>query len=143
MSGMRLHVVRLLSLLCVLLCGSASALGVCASPGTDGTAATISGVVNTYYAAPLGSVTAGAGSTSIRVGASSGATTAIAAGDLLLVVQMQDGTIDSSNTGAYGDGVGRRPARARSSGTAGQYGVPSSRRRPGSDPDCPIERLRR
>jgi len=71
---------------------------VCATPGRDGTA-TITGVVNTYYP---GSATAAAGSTSITLGASTGSATAIAIGDLVLVIQMQDASIDSSNTSGYG-----------------------------------------
>jgi hypothetical protein len=43
-------------------------------------------------------MTVGAGSTSISLGASSGAATAIAAGDLVVVIQMQNATINSSDT---------------------------------------------
>ena len=40
-----------------------------------------------------------------------GAATPIAVGDLLLVIQMQDATINTNNTGSYGDGNhGERPA---------------------------------
>src|SRR5216110_3405518 len=51
----------------------------------------------------------GPGATQISVGASSGSATPIAAGDLLLVVQMQDATINSGNTSSYGDGVSGDP----------------------------------
>ncbi len=78
----------------------------CATPGRDGTA-TLSGVVNTYYP---GTASAAAGTSTITLGAATGAATPIAVGDLLLVIQMQDAAIDSTNTGAYGDGVAGDPA---------------------------------
>lgn len=71
----------------------------CATPGKDGPA-TPTGVVNTYYP---GTASASAGATSITVGTAAGATTPIAVGDLLLVIQMQDAAINSDNTTAYGD----------------------------------------
>lgn len=57
------------------------------------------GVVNTYFA---GTASVAAGSTSISVAASGGATTGITAGDLLLVIQMQAADINASNTNNYG-----------------------------------------
>src|SRR3712207_4796484 len=80
---------------------------VCATPGSDGPA-TLSGVINTYHA---GGSTAPAGATTILIGASrvGGASTPIAAGDLLLVIQMQDAAIDSRNNTRYGDGVNGDP----------------------------------
>src|SRR5512139_1303130 len=74
---------------------------VCGIPGKDGPASTLSGVVNTYYP---GTANVTAGSTSIPVGSPVGAATPIQAGDLLLVIQMQGADINSTNTGAYGDG---------------------------------------
>jgi len=76
---------------------------VCATPGKDGTPGSpLSGYVNTYYA---GVGTASAGSTTITVATpSSGASTQIGAGDLLLVIQMQGATINSTNTSSYGNG---------------------------------------
>lgn len=70
----------------------------CANPGRDG-AVTPTGIVNTYYP---GTANASAGTNSITLGASTGAATPIATGDLLLVIQMQDAAINSSNTSAYG-----------------------------------------
>jgi uncharacterized repeat protein (TIGR01451 family) len=84
----------------------AYAAGGCATPGRDGTA-TLNGVINTYYP---GSGTAAAASTTITLGAATGAATPIAIGDLVLVIQMQDAAINSTNTGAYGDGVAGDPA---------------------------------
>jgi uncharacterized repeat protein (TIGR01451 family) len=82
---------------------------VCGSPGRDGLGGTLGGVVNTYFP---GSGTANSGTTSITVGASNafGAMTPIAAGDLLLVIQTQDASINSNNSNSYGDGNGGAPA---------------------------------
>src|SRR6267378_4157663 len=82
------------------------AAGSCATPGRDLTA-TLNGVINTYYP---GSATAAAGSSTITLGAASGAASPIAIGDMVLVIQIQDAAIDSTNTGAYGDGVAGDPA---------------------------------
>jgi uncharacterized repeat protein (TIGR01451 family) len=62
---------------------------------------TLNGVVNTYYP---GTANVAAGATSIPVGASTGAVGVIANGSLLLVIQMQDASINTSNTVAYGNG---------------------------------------
>ncbi|MGA6959434.1 MAG: hypothetical protein WBY38_08500, partial [Candidatus Acidiferrales bacterium] len=81
---------------------------VCATPGKDGAAGTLTGVVNAYYPPGTGVGTVNAGATSIVLGAAAaapGAQTAIASGDLLLIIQMQNATINSTNTGAYGDAV--------------------------------------
>src|SRR5438132_1683094 len=95
----------------------ASAAGGCATPGRDGTA-TLNGVINTYYP---GSGTA-TGSGAITLGAATGAATPIAIGDLVLIIQMQDATINATNTGAYGDGVAGDPATGWTSlNNAGLY----------------------
>jgi uncharacterized repeat protein (TIGR01451 family) len=62
---------------------------------------TLSGVINTYYP---GTASVAAGATSIPVGTATGAGGTIANGSLLLVVQMQDASINDSNTVAYGNG---------------------------------------
>jgi LPXTG-site transpeptidase (sortase) family protein len=87
----------------------------CVTPGNDGPNAALTGVVNTYYPA---TASAAAGATSIAVGARlAGASPAIAAGDLLLVIQMQDSDINSTNSIAYGDGTtGRGTTALRSTG---------------------------
>ncbi len=79
---------------------------VCASPGRDGAGNTLTGILNAYYP-PANNGTVAAASTSIVLGAAAvaGAQTAIASGDLLLIIQMQDAAINSTNTGAYGDGI--------------------------------------
>lgn len=92
---------------------------VCASPGKDGAGGTLTGVVNTYYP-PSTTGSLAAGSTSVALGAASGASQAIAAGDLLLVIQMQAASINSTNTSSYGDGLpgdpGSGATNLRSSG---------------------------
>src|SRR2546425_1039176 len=92
----------------------AHAAGGCATPGRDGTAS-LTGVINTYYP---GVGTAAAASTTIMLGTATGAAAPIAIGDLVLVVQMQDAGIDSTNTGAYGDGVAVTPPPTGTRSTA-------------------------
>jgi uncharacterized repeat protein (TIGR01451 family) len=67
---------------------------------------TLTGVVNTYYPA---TASAGATATSITLGPATGATTPISAGDLLLVIQMQDAQANWTNSSSYGDGVAGDP----------------------------------
>src|SRR2546427_3429551 len=96
----------------------AHAAGGCATPGRDGTAS-LTGVINTYYP---GVGTAAAASTTITLGTATGAAAPLAIGDLVLVIQMQDAGIDSTNTGAYGDGVaGDPPTRWARPHRAGPY----------------------
>jgi len=61
----------------------------------------VSGTVNTYYP---GTASVAAGATSIPVGTATGGGSAIAAGNLLLIIQMQDASINDSNNVAYGNG---------------------------------------
>jgi uncharacterized repeat protein (TIGR01451 family) len=75
----------------------------CATPGKDGAGGTLTGVVNSYFA---GSVSVAAGSTSVTIGSGTGANVNIAAGDLLIIMQMQDASISSVNDERYGDGTG-------------------------------------
>ncbi len=83
--------------------------------GNDGSPGTLSGVYDSYYKPGLGTISAGA--TSIGVGtidtSSGGASTSIAIGDELLVMQMQDGTFTYTNSASYGSGA--------SIGNAGLY----------------------
>jgi hypothetical protein len=91
----------------------------CAAPARNGSA-TISGVVNTYYTPA--EVSVAAGSTTILLTGSAGAGEAIAAGDLLLVIQMQDATIEDRNNTRYGDNVTTGAANgAVSIGQTGLY----------------------
>ena len=95
---------------------------VCATPGQQGAGGTLTGTINTYYPGLAG---VAAGATTITLGPSTGSATQIAAGNLLIVMQMQDADIDSTNTGAYGDGVAGDPARGSTNlsttSTAGKY----------------------
>ncbi|MGB7415022.1 MAG: lamin tail domain-containing protein, partial [Thermosynechococcaceae cyanobacterium] len=77
----------------------------CATPGKDGIDSGTISVVNSYFP---GTASINAGATSITVGAinSSGNQTAITAGDLLLVIQMQDADINFTDTSNYGAGTG-------------------------------------
>jgi len=65
---------------------------------------TISGYPNTYFPASQANVPAG--STSIVLGAPTYGVTAISAGDILLIIQMQGAQINSSNNSNYGAGSG-------------------------------------
>jgi LPXTG-site transpeptidase (sortase) family protein len=87
----------------------------CVLPGNNGPNAALTGVVNSYYPA---TASAAAGATAIQVGARiPGASPAIAAGDLLLVIQMQDADISGTNAITYGDGAtGRGLTAIRSTG---------------------------
>ncbi|THU38197.1 T9SS type A sorting domain-containing protein [Niastella caeni] len=58
---------------------------------------------NTYYPAQQAMVSAG--STSIDIGAATYGTTAISAGDVLLIIQMQGAQINAANDNTYGDGA--------------------------------------
>ena len=88
-----------------LICSQMTFAQTCANPGQDGDL-TISSevIVNTYYP-PLNSVTAGATSAFVDSPVGASTTDDITAGDLILFIQMQDATIDSSNNDSYGDGV--------------------------------------
>ncbi len=91
----------------LLIAVSPASAQVCATPGKDGSPASpITGVVNTYYP---GAASAAINATSITLGAATGASTAITSGDLLIVIQMQDASIDSTNGNTYGDGVSGAP----------------------------------
>ncbi|MFL6227387.1 MAG: isopeptide-forming domain-containing fimbrial protein [Pyrinomonadaceae bacterium] len=105
------------ALFAALLCASRAGAQVCANSGEDGVASSLSGVVNTYFP---GAASASAGATSITLGTmrAGGSATAIASGDLLLVIQMQDGTFNSTNGATYGNGTGRG---ASAVGNAGLY----------------------
>ncbi len=62
---------------------------------------TLTGAINTYYP---GTASVAVGATEIPVGTATGAGGTIANGSLLLVIQMQDASINDSNTVAYGNG---------------------------------------
>ena len=69
--------------------------------GTLTAGGTLSGVLNTYFP---GTASVAAGAKSISIGASTGAGGTIATGSLLLVIQMQDASINTTNSVVYGNG---------------------------------------
>jgi uncharacterized repeat protein (TIGR01451 family) len=73
----------------------------CATVSQAAPGGTLTGTVNTYYP---GTASVAAGATSIPIGTAAGAGNAIAIGNLLLVIQMQDATINVVNGGTYGNG---------------------------------------
>ncbi len=102
--------------------GPAGTASACATPGRDGSP-TLTANPNTYY--PAADQTTAVNATSFAVSAATGSTlTPIAAGDLLLVIQMQGADIDATNTDSYGDGVAGGLATnnlVNANFTAGQY----------------------
>lgn len=92
----------LLALFCVAAAAQAASL--CASPGQDGSMH-VKGVINDYWAAPKGAQLE-VGQTRLPLGAHVGKA-ALDVGDLLLVIQMQGATINSSNDARYGSGQGQ------------------------------------
>ncbi len=89
------------ALLAIALAGTTARANLCAGPGATGSPAGVAGIVNTYYPA---TASAAAAAGSVSLGVAGGANQAIKVGDLILVIQMQDAAIDSSNTSAYGNG---------------------------------------
>ena len=89
----------------------------------------LTGVINTYYP---GTTTVNAGSTSISLGAATGATgSPIAANDLVLIIQMQDAAINTSDNSQYGDGVSGSGSSSLNNAGVYEYatavnGVPAS-----------------
>ena len=100
--------------------------GACAADCSDFDDAPVpfTGVINTYY---TGRDIHNAGATRIRVVHNSGVrgastTPDIAAGDMLLIMQMQDADINSDNTRSYGDGTASNPANGQTAlNSAGYY----------------------
>src|SRR6202158_1356488 len=91
----------------------------CAIPGRDGAGVVLPATVNAYW---QGSNSPSAGSTSLTVGARFGAAVNIIPGDLLLIIQMQDASINSTNTSSDGAGVAGDPGSGTTSnGNTGLY----------------------
>lgn len=90
---------------------------ICANPGKDGAGGTLTGIKNDYWP---GSSTVAAGAASLTVGArtAGGLGSNITAGDLLIVMQMQDAAIDTTNDETYGEGTGSTKATGTGSGAA-------------------------
>ncbi|MEA2238806.1 MAG: hypothetical protein QOC81_3530 [Thermoanaerobaculia bacterium] len=90
---------------------------VCATPGKDGAGGTLAGIKNDYW---TGTLTPTAGATTMTVGArvGGGAGNTITAGDLLIVMQMQDAAFDTTNDETYGEGTGSTRATGTGSGAS-------------------------
>ncbi len=118
---MRFRLIRFVSILILFVLGpyQVRASTICAQPGKNGAGVGLSGVLNSYFQGTL-NVAAGAGSINLSKGY--GANSDITPGDMLLVIQMQNATIDSSNTDTYGDGVPGDPGwGATGYGSTGLY----------------------
>ena len=103
LAAWRVWWVQLLLLVGVLLLPVSAWAQVCAVPGNDGSASS-GGVVNDYYPATNTQLSAGASSVTLGTRVTGGAGKNVAVGDLLLIIQMQDATINYTNTNAYGNG---------------------------------------
>jgi hypothetical protein len=75
----------------------------CGNPGVDGVG-TISTIPNTYWP---GTANANAGQKNITLGGynAAGSNVPIAAGDMVMIIQIQGADINTSNSDAYGDGI--------------------------------------
>jgi hypothetical protein len=83
----------------------AAAGSLCATPGNDGVGNINSATaVNAYYA-PAAATVLNPGDSNVTLLAGVGAGSNINAGDLLLIMQMQDADINSGNASAYGAGT--------------------------------------
>ncbi len=104
----------------MLLSPLAHAQQVCGLPGND-PGSTASGIVNSYFDGS-NQATLATAATSLRLGAlrAGSATSTIATGDLLIVMQMQDGVVNGSNSANYGSGTGNGKGTT-SIGNAGLY----------------------
>lgn len=86
--------------MCLLFFGLSSLHAqTCSLPGNSG-AASIAAQPNTFFP---GTGNPSVGATSVTVAAGTGTNSAIQAGDLLLIIQMQGADIDATDTNAYGD----------------------------------------
>jgi uncharacterized repeat protein (TIGR01451 family) len=100
------------------------------SPGKDGTPAALTTAPNTYYL-PAANTVAAAGQPTISLsatamsgtGAAAATTATLAPGDLVLIVQMQGATLNTTNDDTYGDGVAGPSANGSPTTgfTAGRY----------------------
>ncbi|MEA2162302.1 MAG: hypothetical protein QOK37_429 [Thermoanaerobaculia bacterium] len=90
---------------------------ICANPGKDGIGGTLAGVKNDYWPG-TGNPTAGATTMSVGARTAGGLGSTITAGDLLIIMQMQDAAFDTSNDETYGEGTGSTRATGTGSGAA-------------------------
>lgn len=88
--------------------------------GEVGTPVDITGVVNTYYPATASALT---GTNTIELGAATGDTSkTLNPGDRIMIIQIQNTTLDTSNTDSYGSGqAGGYGSGWLNYGNSGQY----------------------
>jgi uncharacterized repeat protein (TIGR01451 family) len=91
---------------------------ICATPGKDGAGGTLSGIKNDYWPGSTASVAAGATSFSVGARAVGAAGNSINAGDLVIVMQMQDAAFDTTNDETYGEGSGATRGTGTGTGAA-------------------------
>jgi uncharacterized repeat protein (TIGR01451 family) len=118
-----LRVIALAGLLVIF--SQVEAQQICARPGNEGSF-TSGGTVNSYYAPATGITIAVDSAPTISLTNKRGATSALAAGDLVMVIQMQCADINSSSSSSYGSntGTGRgylNAAQVTGSCSAGTY----------------------
>lgn len=126
------HIASAFICLLVLAVASSSRAAVCSNPGADGPGS-VSGIVNTYYPG-TGTVTAGSTSVPVSIAGKRGAAASIAAGDLVMIMQMQDADIDSSNTSSYGGSSAGTGYTSLNNAGVYEYAVVSSSYTTGSSP---------
>jgi uncharacterized repeat protein (TIGR01451 family) len=102
---------------------------ICAQPGAQGVGVELTGIVNTYFRPTMQTVAAGTQSIAIS-GVATGETSAakgditkdIKPGDLVLIIQMQDASINTENTTKYGSGSDTNQGSGQTSmGSTGLY----------------------
>lgn len=116
--GVRARIVLLLAASLAGFPAFAQSQLMCARPGQD-TATSVSGTVNTYFQAS-GNLSAGATTMVLGTRDTRGSATPVSVGDLIMVIQMQDGAINTSNNANYGSGSGNGQGTT-SPGNAGRY----------------------
>ncbi|WP_310418264.1 hypothetical protein [Chamaesiphon sp. OTE_8_metabat_110] len=94
----------------------------CAIPGGQGLGVNLTGIVNTYFKPTLQTVAAESRTIAIASGAAKGAAQDIKPGDLVLIVQMQDASISTAESAAYGSGdIVNQGSGQTSMGSSGLY----------------------
>ncbi len=91
---------------------------ICANPGKDGAGGTLTGIKNDYWPGSTTSVATGATTFNVGARAAGAAGININAGDLVIVMQMQDAAFDTTNDETYGEGTGSTRATGTGSGAA-------------------------
>jgi hypothetical protein len=104
-----------IALMCML--GGIAVAQVCATPSRDSAITSIAGIINSCYPSTAGAVPVN--SSAIPIGPiAAGNITPIAAGDLVIVMQMQGAEINTTNSDCYGDGAGTAGCATRTTTSA-------------------------